>query len=453
VKPPAPYPHQRDALAWLLSRPAPGHAMLASDPGLGKSGVGVMGADAVGAERVLIVCPAVMRRVWRREIRLWAELNRRVVVCETAAEVIAAKAIRGPVWVIIGWAHVELALSAWSGKRVRFELLISDEGHYAKNPESARTRALYGPACRGNGLIGLVDRVWVLTGTPILNGPHEMWSHYRALWPAAAGTERPFSYKGWERVFCETQETDRGTVVRGVVREQAARFRECFKAHVLRQRKSELAVPMPALRTTTVPLQVARGVIEDAKMLADGMGLFNATVAQIEAVLEEPGALIHLASLRRALGEAKAEAAAQLVLNDLDAGMETAVVFAWHTATLDKLQAAFARVGTLRIDGAVPMQKRDDLIQRFQKGGPERVFLAQITAAGVGVTLTRSSDIYLAEQAWTPAENAQAIQRVHRIGQAHPVLARFLYAEGTIDEAVSAVLARKAKTVAALGLD
>lgn len=450
-----PFPHQVEAVRWLVD--APGrvgpHAMPASDPGLGKTIIGIGGADEIAASRILTLCPPVMRLKWVEEILRWQGFPRPVTMLDTARLVAAygKQKPRAAEWVVLGWQHAHDAQEAWKAS-IKFDLLILDEAHYAKSPQAARTRAVYGYGCKGGGLSARVKRVWPMTGTPVLNGPHELWSHYRALWPHALGTERPYSYAGFVNEFCDVAPTSVGNVVRGVKKGKADLLRQAFAPYVLRQRKVEVMSGMPALRVSEVPLLIGAKEKAEVRALAAERGLFDATLAQVEEALGEADAT-HLATLRRLLGAAKAKAAADLIAADMDGGTESAVVFAWHRDTLDALERALAPFGVLRLDGAVDAGERSRRVARFQGGGSERIILGQITAAGVGLTLTRASDVYLVEQAWTPAENAQAIQRCHRIGQTAPVLARFLYAEGTIDAAIAAVLARKAKTLLDLGMD
>jgi len=126
------------------------------------------------------------------------------------------------------------------------------------------------------------------------------------------------------------------------------------------------------------------------------------------------------------------------------------VCFAWHTRTIDALQEHFGDI-CVRVDGKVGMDARQDAVDRFQSDPTARLFLGNIKAAGVGLTLTAASNVCFLELPWTPGDLVQAEDRCHRIGQeADSVSVWFLIAEGTIESRMQHLLEAKAKTVGAV---
>ena len=153
---------------------------------------------------------------------------------------------------------------------------------------------------------------------------------------------------------------------------------------------------------------------------------------------------IHLATLRRMLGEVKAGPAAEWAREKLTTGVDKILLFAWHTeviATLGKLLLDFNPV---TITGATSMHDRGLAVRRMQNDPGTRVFVGQIKAAGTAITLTAAAHIAIVEPSWVPGENEQVIARAWRMGQARPVIASFLYVPNSLDQRIMRAFRRKA---------
>jgi len=131
---------------------------------------------------------------------------------------------------------------------------------------------------------------------------------------------------------------------------------------------------------------------------------------------------------------------------------EKLVVFATHREVIDKLFKAFGRVA-VKIDGSVPVDRRQEIVEQFQTDAKIRLFIGNIQAAGVGLTLTAASNVAFLELGWTPALHDQAEDRCHRIGQKDAVNIYYLLAEETIDERIAELLEDKRKVVDAVMSD
>jgi len=124
----------------------------------------------------------------------------------------------------------------------------------------------------------------------------------------------------------------------------------------------------------------------------------------------------------------------------------------WHTAAGQIVADTLAKnkMESVIIRGDVSQSARKAAIDRFQSDPKCRVCIGNIRAAGTNITLTAASDIFMLEQSWSPADNMQALMRVHRIGQTRNVNATFVSLADTIDDVVVATLAEKTANIAAL---
>jgi SWI/SNF-related matrix-associated actin-dependent regulator of chromatin subfamily A-like protein 1 len=453
------FPYQRDGVNFLAARRA---ALLLDGMGLGKTAQAIRAADRSGAQSLLIVCPAIARTNWARELARFGLLPRKVQVIAAAA-----RRLEHDYDVVI--TSYDLAAKAAIRRQLlarRFDVLIADEAHALKSPAARRTRAMYGPRCDGQGgLVGCADRVWLLTGTPMPNHAGEIWPHLNALLPEAVtpgGRRR--SYPEFLERYCVVQYARYGPRVVG--NRKAAELRNALRPYVLRRRVEDVLPDLPGIRWATVVVDPGdvlpeMEAAEDAPELGLLRTVLDAAVARTELrarAITDRDALIErvlrtesvaLARLRRLTGIAKARATVELVRDELAIGaLDKVVVFAHHREVLRALASGLDRYGAVVIDGDSPPGQRQSAIDRFQTHPETRVFVGQITAAASAITLTAACHVVFAEASWVPADNLQAAKRVHRIGQTRPVLVRFVSLAGSLDEAITEVLRRKTRLLA-----
>jgi SNF2 family DNA or RNA helicase len=190
------------------------------------------------------------------------------------------------------------------------------------------------------------------------------------------------------------------------------------------------------------------------KLIAEHPDLDEAVrQAAVDGTLDQLSQEIeYIARLRRLIGEAKAPPFAEELVVRLQGGLEKAVVMCWHTVAGQIVADTLAKHGieSVFIRGDVSPTERKANIDRFQSEPKCRVVIGNIRAAGTNITLTAASDIFMLEQSWSPADNMQALMRVHRIGQTNRVNATFVSLADTIDDVVVATLAEKTADIAAI---
>lgn len=417
------YPYQAAGISWLAAQQS---AILADDMGLGKT-IQALTAAPVGAP-ILVICPAVAKGVWVREARAWRPDLTPVALSGHGS-------FRWPVAGEMVAINYDV-LPDECGTPPTGCVLIADEAHAVKSGKSQRTerfRAISRAVREAGG------RAWLITGTPLLNRPPELWALLTAIgaqkqafgsWPkfvaALGGSEGRFGVE-WG-----------GAIDQRLV---ADRLREVM----LRRLKSEVLTDLPAKSVEILDVEIDAKSI---KQLDRIMVEFAASGIDLEAATKaaEENQSVEFATLARAraiLAIAKA-ASAMPLLDELAEAGEPMVVFSAHRAPVDLLGA---RDGWATITGDTPPAERTAIEERFQRG--ELVGVAgTIQAMGVAITLTRASRAIMIDAAWTPALNAQAEDRIYRIGQSRAVQITYLRANHAIDERVFDLLRIKKSLIA-----
>ena len=441
------FPYQRAGAEWLASREA---GLLADDMGLGKSPTAVAACDAAGVRTALVFCPGIARENWAREFRRWSIHPRRVEVVRCTDDLFTWRVQSAEITVCSYTLLTSKKARAWLAQ-YRVDALICDEAHALKNPEAVRTRAIYGHEFDRDPKVAVAGRarhVWLLTGTPILNDPSEVWTHFRALWPETLREVGVFHRRSFLDHFCLVDDLS-GRIV-GARRIPA--FLKMVRPHVLRRLQSEVQADLPPLLWENYPvapdtLPPMPPEVVEAKMIAEAaFARVRGDDTSLAAVQAEQ---MHLATLRRWTGIAKAQCVAELVAGDIAAGLGPVVVFALHREAMAAINAGVP--GSRLLSGDTKPLDRQALIDDFQAGRIPAL-ICQLSIASTALTLTRASEVVFAEASWVPADMMQAAKRCHRIGQGAPVRARIVSLAGSIDEDVADVLVRKNATLAKLEL-
>jgi SWI/SNF-related matrix-associated actin-dependent regulator of chromatin subfamily A-like protein 1 len=407
-------PFQLEGAAFLAART---RALLADEPGVGKTGQLVHACDLVGARRVGVVCPDIGITHWRREFRKWSTTERQVDV--------------------IAWEDMSRGRAV--APKERWDVLIPDEQHFGKNLEALRTKGVF--AKGGLGHYG--DRIWCASGTPAPNNVGELWPMLYAFGKTKMG------YDEFLRWYCHVD--DRGKV-RGNREDHIGELRAILKSFSLRRLKKDV---LPELG----PIDVQEWYVQPRPDFVVGPTLgFAQQEVRLRAQMEGMSAedlLVFLAgdeefsTLRRFNALLKAPAVFETVKFELENGLlDKIVIYAYHKEAMAALHNAFAKagIGSILIYGDTPRGERDGLIERWKKPGGPPVNISSILVAGTVVDYTAAHQVIALECDWVPGNNSQAWQRPHRQGQERSVTVRV--AIGTpIDEIVSGVLIRKTKDI------
>jgi len=444
-------PYQEDCRGWLagVSR-----RLLAGDPGIGKTPIGVAVCDQLNARRVLVVCPAIALEVWRRHFRDWGQSGLPVVIVRTAMDLRP-----GPGVFVLSYALA--ALRKDIGMMVKggepFDVILLDEGHALKNSQSGRTIQVYGIEAKGgaDSYVAHAAHVYVLTGSPTPNDASELYPHLRALAPELirSNTGQPMDEYTFLQRYTHGVHAPDGWRVYG--NKNADELRRRIKPFIKRVTKKQAFGARGYVEplVTTYPLPDSVLPKDFRPTLTPGLRAASGLQDDDEFLLELRNQMGEFARARHEVGLAKIEGVAQLVENDLAARHdEKIVVFAWHLDVIDGIANRLSSRGVKVevIAGATPQAERTKYIDAFQTEAQPRVMIVQMAAGGHVITLTRSHNVLIVEPDPVPENNRQPISRCDRFGQTERVLARLISIPGTIDDRIAEICARKIRDISFL---
>jgi len=444
-------PHQGQ----LVAAAAAGHRtfLLADEPGLGKTVQALLAAEAANAYPLLVVVPSVVKTNWAREAARWTP-HRPATVVQGDGEAVDGFADI----VVLNYEILDRHIG-WLGD-FGFRGMVVDEAHFIKNKTAQRSQHV----------LALSDRIrsrtvrpllMALTGTPLINDIED----FRTIW----------QFLGWiddSKPLGELADSLEDTGLTPADRGFYAAARQCVvDLGIVRRRKLDVAADIPARRIADLPVELdgraGRSIRAAERNLAARMvaryetalanrpsdigveGIDYDLVRRVaraelkDATKAQSGENVF--TMMRRLGQAKAELAADYAAQ-LARSTGKVVFFAKHVDVMDAAEESFARQGVRfsSIRGDQTPRTRQANVDAFVNDPDVAVAVCSLTAAGVGLNLQVASNIVLAELSWTNAEQTQAIDRSHRIGQAEPVTAWRIIATQTIDTRIAELIDSKA---------
>jgi hypothetical protein len=452
-------PHQGQVVAAA----AAGHRtfLLADEPGLGKTAEALLAAEAANAYPLLVVVPSVVKTNWAREAARWTPRHPATVVQGDGETADGFADI-----VVLNYEILDRHIG-WLGD-FGFRGMVVDEAHFIKNKASQRSQHV----------LALSDRIrsrtvrpllMALTGTPLINDIDD----FRAIWQFLGWIDDSKPLNPLADALEDTGLTPADRGFYGAARQSV------IDLGIVRRRKVDVAADIPARRIADLPVEldgpagrsiraaerdlVRRMVAQYETALANrssgvgAEGIDHDLVRRVarselkDATTAQSGQNVF--TMMRHIGQAKAELAADYA-TQLARSTGKVVFFAKHIDVMDAAEETFARAGVRfsSIRGDQTPKVRQANVDAFVNDPDVAIAVCSLTAAGVGLNLQVASNIVLAELSWTNAEQTQAIDRSHRIGQTEPVTAWRIIAAQTIDTRIAELIDSKAG-LAARALD
>ncbi|TDO44278.1 helicase-like protein [Kribbella sp. VKM Ac-2527] len=452
-------PHQ----AQVVAATSAGHRtfLLADEPGLGKTAQALLAAQAANAYPLLVVVPNVVKTNWAREAQTWTPKRAATVIHGDGDSIDGFADI-----VIVNYEVLDRHVG-WLGD-LGFRGMVVDEAHFIKNKKSQRSR----------NVLQLSERIrartvrpllMALTGTPLINDIED----FAAIW----------QFLGWideKTPGAELMESlERSDLTPADPGFYAAARASVIDLGIVRRRKVDVAADIPARRIADLPVEldgaVGRSIRDAERELADRLvaryhsalatrtsgevvdgidhGLVRRVAGWERSDSDKAKSGENIFNLVRRIGAAKAGMAADYAAQ-LAHNVGKVVFFARHIEVLDAAEKVFTErdIRFSSIRGDQTRTKRQKNVDAFVNDPEVSIAVCSLMTAGVGLNLQVASNVVLAELSWTNAEQTQAIDRVHRIGQDEPVTAWRIIAAQTVDTRIADLIDAKAG-LAARALD
>lgn len=417
-----PMEHQKVAIEKLLAN---NKYILADDMGLGKTTAAVIASLECGARKVLIVCPASLKINWQREITNYT--NKKILIVE------------GRKWghtfdyyiinydIIKNYHTTDKSEDSDDYKllvNTNFDLAIVDEAHYISNTTANRTRLL-------NDVLETIPKVWLLTGTPMTSRPINYFNLLKIV-----DSPLTLNWQSYVRRYCAGYQFRVGN--RKVWNTSGAsnldELRERTKNLVLRRMKTDI-LDLPEKIITPIFVELKSRMYDEELEEFTRISNDKKDSETISVTLNR------LMKVRQLISYEKVPYTCEIIDRCLDQGKKV-IVFTNFTMTVDMLQEKYKKNSVI-LDGRMSKERRQESVDKFQTDPKTKVFISNIVAGGVGITLTEAEVVIMNDLSFVPAHHSQAEDRAYRYGQKNSVLVYYPIFENTIEKVIYNILQKK----------
>ncbi len=421
------FPFQKEGVAFLEKKN--GRALIGSEMGLGKT-IQALAWLQLHPEKkpVIIICPASLKLNWEQEIKTTLSGNQKVQILQGTKPYKITEEI-----IIINYD----ILSRWveTLQAINSQVIILDESTAIKSPKALRTKAT-------RKLAKGIPHVIALTGTPIVNRPIEAFTTLQII------NKNLFpSFWDYANKYCCARYTGYGWDYSGAANKEELHRK--LQSIMIRHKKEEVLKELPEKIYSYIPMETSNSK-EYAKAEANFIK-YLAETKGVEVARKAKNAehLVRIEELKQLCVKGKMKQAIEWIGNFFESNNgNKLIIFAIHKTVINELMLAFGNIA-VKVDGSVSAEGRDKAVQSFQNDPKIRLFIGNIHAAGVGLTLTAASSVAFLELPWTPGELVQAEDRCHRIGQKNAVNVYYLIANG-IEKEIVELLDEKKKVLEAV---
>ena len=418
-----PLSHQKEAIEKLVGSK---RFILADDMGLGKTTSTIIGALETGAKKILIICPASLKINWEREIKNYTD--RSVYICE------GKKYSTDEDFTIVNY---DILKNFYDPKdkenselvKTKYDLVILDEAHMVSNAQAQRTKII-------NNFVKDIKQVWLLTGTPMTSRPINYYNLLNIIESPVAQNWMAYAIR-----YCQGYQFRAGNrkVWNVTGASNLEELRDRTSKQILRRLKEEV-LDLPEKIITPVYLRTSSREYKD---------LMGEYYEWLKNKKEESSSLTiqftKLMKVRKVIANEKVKDTIEFAQNIIDQGKKV-IIFTNFTDTLQLIHNHFGKE-SVYLDGSCNKVQRQYAVDQFQDNEKIKVFVGNLKAAGVGLTLTSAEVVIMNDLSFVPAEHAQAEDRAYRYGQKNNVLVYYPIFENTIEGVVYDILNTKKKII------
>lgn len=450
------FKHQKTGIEFLKTKEK---AILADEMGMGKTRQAIVAAKESCPEMaVIVICPASLKINWQREIKAVYPEDETYILNTTDG--LDYEDIRHLArWYIVNYDILEKKLDILEPLASNdADTLILDEAHYIKGKTirssvvvGGKVKKKSGTVMKFSGLANLVNNVYCLTGTPLLNRPIELFNLLTAIGhPLGGHGKRSMFARTFCGAFLRTIYVKGGYPIR-ILDESGSsnldELREQLKGWILRRKKTD-AIDLPKKIVSVMATEMTKEWKTAYKNAWEDYLAFLAENPLPEEKLDNilmTRHLIEIGKLKQVCSQAKVARIAEDIRNAAEQG-EKVIVFSQYTNTIKLLEQALKGkdpIKSVTLTGTHTMEERQKSVDAFQNDPEVKAFISNIKAGGVGLTLTKGSIVMFADMDWSPETHRQAEDRAHRIGQTQMVNVYYYVTEDTIEEDIVRILNEK----------
>jgi SWI/SNF-related matrix-associated actin-dependent regulator 1 of chromatin subfamily A len=419
-----PLDHQKVAIEELLKNKK---YILADDMGLGKTTSTIIAALETGAKKILIICPATLKINWKREIENYSD--RPIFISEgkqfsTEDDFVIVN------YDIIKNFHDPKKKDDSLILMSKFDLIIIDEAHYIKNAQAQRTKLI-------NDITKSVDRLWLLTGTPMTSRPIDYFNLLSLIDSPVAKNWMAYVIR-----YCAGFQFKVGP--RKIWNVQGASNLEELRDRTVGltlRRLKENVLDLPDKIITPVYLRLKSKMYEE--VMGDYYNWYEKNPEESKSLTVQ---FTKLTKIRQIIADEKISQTIEIAENIIEQDKKV-IIFCNFTDSLNKITEHFGKA-SVKLDGSMSKVERQFSVDQFQENDKIKVFVGNIKAAGVGITLTSAEAVIFNDLSFLPSDHAQAEDRAYRYGQKNNVLVYYPIFENTIEGIIYDILHNKKQVIA-----
>ena len=419
-----PLDHQKEAIQKLVENKK---FILADDMGLGKTTSTIIAGLETGAKKILIICPATLKINWKREIENYSD--RPIFISE------GKQFSTEHDFVIVNY---DIMKNFHDPKKKdeslilmsKFDLVIIDEAHYIKNAQAQRTKLI-------NDITKSVDRLWLLTGTPMTSRPIDYFNLLSLIDSPVAKNWMAYVIR-----YCAGFQFKVGP--RKIWNVQGASNLEELRdrtAGLTLRRLKENVLDLPDKIITPVYLRLKSKVYEE--VMGDYYNWYEKNPEESKSLTVQ---FTKLTKVRQIIADEKISQTIEIAENIIEQDKKV-IIFCNFTDSLNKITEHFGKAA-VKLDGSMSKHERQFSVDQFQENDKVKVFVGNIKAAGVGITLTSAEAVIFNDLSFLPSDHAQAEDRAYRYGQKNNVLVYYPIFENTIEGIIYDILHNKKQVIA-----
>lgn len=419
-----PLEHQKEAIQKLVENKK---FILADDMGLGKTTSTIIAALESGSKKVLIICPATLKINWKREIENYSDKS--VYIAEgknfsTDADFVIIN------YDIIKNFHDTKKKGESQILDANFDLVVVDEAHYIKNATAQRTKLI-------NDIVKKVDRLWLLTGTPMTSRPIDYFNLLSLIESPVAKNWMAYAIR-----YCQGYQFNVGgrKVWNVMGASNLEELRDRTSGLTLRRLK-ENVLDLPDKIITPVYLRLKSKMYEE--IMGEYYDWYDKNPEESKSLTVQ---FTKLTKIRQVIADEKISQTIELAENIVEQGKKV-IIFCNFTDSLNKICEHFGKAA-VKVDGSMSKPERQHSVDSFQENDKIKVFVGNIKAAGVGITLTAAEAVIMNDLSFLPSDHAQAEDRAYRYGQKNNVLVYYPIFENTIEGIIYDILNNKKQVIA-----